>query len=567
LESGSEHSTLSGNHSEGPIPLYTPTRLCDGSGLHAAFEGATKWLTLHSADINALNVFPVPDGDTGTNMMLTMESALKEAESRSMEGACNVAAALSHGALMGARGNSGVILSQIIRGIARGLEDKEAFDGGALAEAFQAATKTAYRAVSKPVEGTILTVMKDCAHAAGEAAGRDPGLIAVMAETVKAAWQSVRETPNLLPILREAGVVDAGGQGLAVLFEGIYYYFNGELDRRLRDVEMPFPEEMAFVDVHGEDEFGYCTNFVIWGEDLQVEDIRERIAQMGHSAVIAGDEQFVKVHVHSEYPGTILDYAVSQGSLHHIEITNMDEQRENLPQRQEKEPPRLTVLPTPVDQDIMIIAVSPGDGFDQVLRSVGAATTVPGGQTMNPSAQQLLEAVQSLPSSQVILLPNNGNVVMTAHQAAALANKEVRVIPTDTVPQGIAALVAFNYEADLDSNVQAMEQAAACIQTAEVTVAIRDAQLNGVEVKEGQVIALLNGVLEVAGEEERPVIDKIVRSMGAAELELITIYYGEEATPAEAETLAQHMREEYPEQEIELVYGGQPYYRFIFSAE
>jgi DAK2 domain fusion protein YloV len=354
---------------------------------------------------------------------------------------------------------------------------------------------------------------------------------------------------------------------LAVFFEGIFYHLTGELDRRLREVKVPFPEEMAFVDVHGEEEFGYCTNFVIWGAELEVEDIRDRISQMGHSAVVAGDENFVKVHVHSEHPGTILDYATSLGSLHHIEITNMDEQRENLPPRQERAPARPVVMPALSPQDIMIISVSPGEGFDHVLRSVGAATIVPGGQTMNPSAQQLLEAIQSLPSNQVIILPNNGNVVMTARQAAAMAGKDVRVVPTDTVPQGIAALVAFNYEADLDTNVLAMEQAAASIQTAEITVAIRDARLNGVQVREGQIIAVLNGVLEVAGEEELAVIDEVIRRMGAADLELITIYYGEEVTSAEAETLAQHIQTDYAAQEVELVYGGQPYYRFIFSAE
>jgi DAK2 domain fusion protein YloV len=524
-------------------------------------------LTIHAADVNALNVFPVPDGDTGTNMMLTIESALKEAESRPQHSAGEVAAALSHGALMGARGNSGVILSQIIRGIARGIEGKEAFDGGALAEAFQSATQTAYRAVSKPVEGTILTVMKDSAEAAARAASRDPGLLNVMGETVKAAWESVRQTPNLLAILREAGVVDAGGQGLAVFFEGMYYYFNGELDKRLLETKVPFPEEMAFVDVHGEEEFGYCTNFVLWGEDLHVEDVREQISNLGQSTVVAGDEHFIKVHIHSEHPGTILDFAVKLGTLHHIEITNMDEQWSSLQPRREKAPVRAVLLVEPSPQAIMIIAVSPGEGFDLVLRSVGAAAIVPGGQTMNPSAQQLLEAIQALPCEQVIVLPNNGNVVMTARQAAALSSKDVRVVPTDTVPQGIAALVAFNYEADLDANMVAMEQAAAGIQTAEITRAVRDARLNGVQVKEGQVIALLNGVLEVAEEDERAVIDEVLRRMGVQDLELITIYYGEGVTAEEAQALVEHISGVYPKQEIELVYGGQPYYRYILSAE
>ncbi len=544
-----------------------PLQRCDGQTLYRAFQGAAKWLAAHAADVNALNVFPVPDGDTGTNMMLTMESALKEVESRPLDTAGEVAAALSHGALMGARGNSGVILSQIIRGMARALEGSVTFDGPKLADALQGATQTAYRAVSKPVEGTILTVMKDSAEAAARAARRDPGLLNVLGEAVKEAWASVERTPTLLAILREAGVVDAGGQGLAVLFQGMLYFFNGELEQRLVGSRVPFPEEMAFVDVHGDEEFGYCTNFILWGQDLQVEAIREHISRLGSSAVVAGDEHWVKVHVHTEHPGTILDYAVGLGSLRQIEITNMDEQRANLRTRQAGAPALPAVpLETPA-RPIMVIAVSPGEGFDKVLRSMGAAAIVPGGQTMNPSAEQLLQAIQSLPCNQVIVLPNNGNVVMTARQAAALAGKEVCVVPTETVPQGVSALIAFNYEADLETNAAAMEQSAAAIQTAEVTYAIRDVSLNGLHVKEGQIIGLLNGVLEVSGEDEAAVIDEILERMGAADLELVTVYYGQDVTTEEAERTAERIRRNYPDQEVELVYGGQPYYRYILSAE
>ena len=541
-------------------------RLCDGPELQAAFQGASKWLSLHAAEVDALNVFPVPDGDTGTNMVLTMESALKEAEGKPMHGVGEVAAAFSHGALMGARGNSGVILSQIIRGMARVLEGREAFDGNVLAEALQSATQTAYRAVSKPVEGTILTVIRDCAEAARRAARQDPSLLYVLKEVVAEAWESVRRTPDLLPILREAGVVDAGGQGLAFFLEGLYYYFTGELEERTQGVRVPFPEEVAFVDVHGEEEFGYCTNFVLRGENLQVEEIRETISNLGRSAVVAGDEHLVKVHVHTEYPGTILDYAVRLGSLHQIEITNMDEQRAGLTPRPKpaREVPPLPELPP---HPIMVIAVSPGEGLSRVLRSVGAAVIVPGGQTMNPSTEQLFQAIQSLPCNQVIVLPNNANVVLTARQAAALSGKEVRVVPTETVPQGIAALMAFNYEADLEGNVAAMEQAAAAVQTAEVTWAIRDATLNGIRIREGQVIGLVNGVLEVAGEDEGQVIEELLRRMGAQERELITIYYGEDVSEEEAGRMAERIRRVCPDQEVELVYGGQPYYRYILSAE
>jgi len=524
------------------------------------------WLSLHAAEVNALNVFPVPDGDTGTNMVLTMESALKEVEGVPLHGAGEVATALSQGALMGARGNSGVILSQIIRGFARALEGRDTFDGTMLAEAFQMATQTAYRAVSKPVEGTILTVMHDSAEAANRAGRADPMLLHVWQEVVAAAWESVRRTPSLLPILKDAGVVDAGGQGLALLWEGMYYYFSGDLERHMQETEVPFPEEMAFADVHGEEEFGYCTNFVVRGGSLEVEEIREQINRLGQSAVVAGDERLVKVHVHTEYPGTILNYAVAWGSLHQIEITNMDEQRAGLKPHRPAVPER-PPLPQLPPHPIMIIAVSPGDGLSDVLRSMGAAAIVSGGQTMNPSTEELLQAIESLPCNQVIILPNNSNVVLSARQAMALSGKEVRVVPTETVPQGIAALVAFNYEGDLDGNVATMEETAASIQTGEVTWAIRDARLNGIQVKEGQFIGLLNGVLEVAGEEEAAVVEELLQGMRAGESELITIYSGKDVSETDAKALADRIRQHYSDQEVELVYGGQPYYRYIFSAE
>lgn len=564
----SRSQDLSGRPAVGASPPTSEWGLCNGMGLQAAVKGAATWLTLHAAEVNALNVFPVPDGDTGTNMSLTVESALKEAEASPLHGAGEIAIALSHGALMGARGNSGVILSQIIRGVARILEGRDSFDGIVLAQALQAATETAYRAVSKPVEGTILTVIRECGEAAAMAARQEPSLLFVLKEAVDAAWDSVQRTPDLLPVLKQAGVVDAGGQGLAVFLEGMYYHFTGELEQHVQGAEIPFPEEMAFIDVHGEEEFGYCTNFVMLGQDLPVEQVRDQISRLGRSTVVAGDEHMIKVHVHTEHPGTVLDYAVGLASLHQIEITNMDEQRAGLrpqPPAAAAVPP--TVLPELKPHPTMIIAVSPGEGLDEVLCSVGAAATVAGGQTMNPSAEELFQTIQSLPCNEIIVLPNNSNVTMTARQAAALSSKDVRVVPTETIPQGIAALVAFNYEADLDRNVAAMEEAAASVQTAEITRAIRDASLNGIQVKEGQVIGLLNGVLEAAGESEQEVIDDILHRMGAAELELISLYYGEDITAEQAEEMAARIQDGYPDQEVELVYGGQPYYCYILSAE
>jgi len=530
---------------------------CTGGGLKRALEASTAWLERHVELINALNVYPVPDGDTGTNMLLTMRAALEELNNSSAQSASAVAHTVSYGALMGARGNSGVILSQLFRGLAKSLDEKETFTALELAQAMKEASAMAYKGVIKPVEGTILTVAREAAEAAMAAAQERNDLLYVLERTVEEARQSVARTPSLLSVLAEAGVVDAGGQGLFVILEGALRFLQG------RTVEAA-PEAIAAVEfeVFEGEEYGYDTQFIIQGENLNVEEIRKAIATMGDSVLVVGDSRTVKVHLHTDEPGTPLNYAARLGSLRDIVIENMQEQYERF-MREQAQPP----VVTEELGDIGIVVVASGQGLARVFESLGASAIVPGGQTMNPSTQEILEAVESLPAEKVLVLPNNSNVIMAAQQAGALSRKEVVVVPTETIPQGVSAVLAFNYQADLETNAQMMERAAHDVQTAEITTATRDARINGIRVEEGKFIGLLDGELTASGETLEEVVWEMLRQMKAEEQEIITIYYGEGVASTEAERLADEIRASYPDQEVELVNGGQPHYHYILSVE
>jgi hypothetical protein len=533
------------------------TDFCSGKGLRKALEASTAWLERHVETINALNVYPVPDGDTGTNMLLTMRAALEELNNSPARSASVVAHAVSYGALMGARGNSGVILSQLFRGLSRSLDKKETFTALELARAMTEASATAYQGVIKPVEGTILTVAREAADAAVAAAEEKNDLFYVLERTVREARHSVARTPSLLSVLAEAGVVDAGGQGLFVILEGALRFLQG------RAVEAA-PELAAAVDlkVFEGEEYGYDTQFVIQGENLNVEEIREAIASMGDSVLVVGDSHTVKVHVHTDEPGTPLNYAVGWGSLRDIVIENMQEQYREFIRGQ--------ALPTPVAEelgDMAIVVVAPGPGLTRVFESLGAGAVVPGGQSMNPSTQEILKAIEGLNVEKVIVLPNNSNIIMAAQQARELSQKEVVIVPTRTIPQGVSAVLAFNYQADLGANAQMMEQAAHSVQTAEITTATRAAQINGVSVEEGEFIGLLDEVLTASGSTLEEVVQEMLRQMRADEHEIITMYYGEDIAGTEAEKLADEIQASYPGQEVELVDGGQPHYHYILSAE
>jgi DAK2 domain fusion protein YloV len=533
------------------------TNSCSGRGLRRALEASTAWLERHVEIINALNVYPVPDGDTGTNMLLTMRAALKELNNSPTQSASAVAHAVSYGALMGARGNSGVILSQLFRGLARSLDKKETFTALELAQAMTEASAIAYKGVIKPVEGTILTVGREAADAAVAAAAERDDFLYMLERTVTEARHSVARTPSLLSVLAEAGVVDAGGQGLFVILEGALRYLQGKA------VETA-PQLAAAIDfrVFEGEEYGYDTQFVIQGENLNVEEIRETVLAMGDSVLVVGDSNTVKVHVHTEEPGTPLNYGASLGSLTDIVIENMQQQYQEFIRGQTQPPLVAEEL-----GDTAIVVVASGAGLTRVFESLGVSAVVPGGQTMNPSTQEILKAIEGLNAEKVIVLPNNSNIVMAARQARELSEKEVVVVPTTTVPQGISAVLAFNYQADLETNAQVMEQAAHSVATAEITTATRAAQINGVSVEEGEFIGLLDGALTVSGGTLKEVVQEMLRQMQADEQEIITIYYGEDIVGAEAESLADEIMAHYPAQEVELVDGGQPHYHYILSVE
>jgi len=538
-----------------------------GKDLRDMFAAGGSWLEKSVADINSINVFPVPDGDTGTNMFLTMRSTLEEADRAPNHSVSAMADAMAHGALMGARGNSGVILSQIFRGLAKGLEGKETFDGEDWAKALVQASRTAYEGLSQPVEGTILTVVRDAAMSADMAAKSKPEDLTYVTEVaVEAAKASVAKTPFLLPVLRDAGVVDAGGQGLYVLLEGALRYLKGEMEEmqnrrpQMITANLPSsPEVPQIIAAEAEEPYGYCTNLLLQGRKLNLDKIRSRLEKEGKSLVVVGDENTVRVHIHTYDPGAVMRYATSLGTLHQIQVQNMDDQHVGFVEMQQAK------LSAP---DIAVVAVAAGNGMIEVFKSLGTAAVVTGGQTMNPSVREVLQAVESVASQKVILLPDNKNIILTASQIEPLTSKEVVIVPTKTMPQGIAALLAFNYDGNLEENVQAMNEAMAMVKTVEVTKAVRSTKINDLKVKKGQTIALVDDRdLVAVGDNVAEVLFEALDKAGIESAEVVTLYYGADVEATQAEEMIQEIRNKYPEKQIELVRGGQPHYDYVVSLE
>jgi DAK2 domain fusion protein YloV len=535
-----------------------------GQDLRDMFSAATSWLEKSSAEIDALNVFPVPDGDTGTNMMLTMRSTMEEAYRAPDHSAAGVAHAMARGALMGARGNSGVILSQIWRGLAQGLDDKETFAAADLAEALQQSVATAYKAVCNPVEGTMLTVIKDAATAAKNRVKEgDEDIISVLEATVNAAGESVAKTPTLLKVLKDAGVVDAGGQGLYTILEGALRFLKGETETmRLRKPQIIVSEIHATTPVTfgpvEEVPYGYCTEFLLKGEKLEPEALRKRLEKKGESLMVVGDDSAVRIHIHTLTPGHIVDIATKLGTLHQVSIRNMDEQHQDFLEMQKE---RMPV------SDTAVIAVVSGDGLTDVFGSLGAAAVVPGGQTMNPSTKDILHAVESTHSEQVIILPNNKNIILTANQVQKLTKKKVMVVPAKSVPQGVVALLAFDYEADFKTNAHIMEKALSSVKTIEVTRSVRATKINNLKLKRKQPIAILDGELVAAGDTDIDVINKVLSELDLADAEVITVYYGADTIATEVDQLSAGITQQYPHLQVEVIRGGQPHYSYIISIE
>ena len=535
-----------------------------GQDLRDMFVAATGWLEKSSSDIDALNVFPVPDGDTGTNMLLTMRSTMEEAYRAPDHSASAVAEAMAKGALMGARGNSGVILSQILRGLARSFAEKETFSAVDLASGLQQSAAMAYQGMSNPVEGTMLTVIKDIAIAAQAQVSGDGGdLISVMEAIVDTANVSVANTPNLLQVLREAGVVDAGGQGLYTILDGALHYLRGETE------QMRFRKPQIIVtDLHAtklpqmiaadEEPFGYCTEFLLKGEKIDTDKIKKKLEKKGESLIVVGDESAARIHIHTLEPGEVVSYASSFGTLHQVSIRNMDEQHQDYLEMQKDRAPAV---------DTAIITVASGDGLADVFTSLGASAIVLGGQTMNPSTKDLFQAVESVMSDKVIILPNNKNIVATANQVQSLTEKTIEVIPAETIPQGIAALLAFDYEANLETNAQIMKKAMSMVKSIEITRATRATKIGELKIKKKQSIGLLDSDLVAVGNSAVDVLNKMLAKLDLNKVEVITIYYGADTKSAEAEEASSSIREQYPQLQIEVVRGGQPHYNYIVSIE
>jgi DAK2 domain fusion protein YloV len=537
---------------------------CTGHELKEMFSVATNWLEKNAAAINSLNVFPVPDGDTGTNMLLTMRGTMEEAARIHDNSAWVIAQAMAHGALMNARGNSGVILSQILKGLADGLGKVDCFGSSEMARAFEKAAELAYKALSKPREGTMLTVSKDIGSAAGRAAvAHASDVVAFMEVVVEEAKRSVERTPELLDVLKAAGVVDAGGQGLYVLMDGALHYLRGEAeDVEILPQEFPTTLQPAFVAAKSKEServYGYCTEFLIEGTELNPEWIRRTIEGKGNSIVVVGDDTTVKVHIHTTTPGAILEFGTSWGSLHDLKIENMDDQHEDFIQARRTPP-----VPA---ANIAVVAVVAGEGLEKVFRSLGTTAIVPGGQTMNPSTEAILRAVDLVPSNKVIVLPNNKNVVLTAQQAAKLCKKTVNILPTHTIPQGLAALVAFNCEMDLENNLAEMSEAQKGVKTIEVTRAVRAAKVGELSIKKGAFIGLVDGKIRTASNNLWQSVGSTLDVANVKKAEIITLYYGADIRPEEAESLGKTLQKEHTSLQVEVLEGAQPHYSYIISME
>ncbi len=535
-----------------------------GQDLREMFVAATGWLEKSSAEIDALNVFPVPDGDCGTNMLLTMRSTMEEAYRAPDRSVSAVSQAMAKGALMGARGNSGVILSQILRGLAQSFAEKESFTAVDLVNGLQQSVTMAYKGLSNPVEGTMLTVIKDVAAAVQAQVSSDGGdLISVMESAVNAAGESVANTPMLLQVLREAGVVDAGGQGLYVILDGALRYLRGEMEQmRFRKPQIIVSEihatKLPQMIAADEVPYGYCTEFLLKGEKVKTDKIRSKLEKKGESLIVVGDESAVRIHIHTLDPGEVISYAASLGTLHQMSIRNMDEQHQDYLEMQKDRAPAV---------DMAIITVASGDGLADVFNSLGTSAIVPGGQTMNPSTKDLLQAVESVPSDKVIILPNNKNIVATANQVQSLTEKTIEVVPAETIPQGVAALLAFDYEANLSTNVQIMKKAMSGVKSIEITRATRSTKIGELKIKKKQPIGLLDGDLIATGKNNADVLDQMLAKLDLDKVEVITIYYGADTKSAEAEEISSRIREQHPQLQIEVVRGDQPHYNYIVSIE
>jgi len=539
-------------------------------------QGANH-LAANAKSVDALNVFPVPDGDTGTNMNLSMTSGAKEVRQNVQEHIGKVSSALSKGLLMGARGNSGVILSQLFRGFAKAIEMKSTLTSVDFANALQSGVDTAYKAVMKPVEGTILTVAKDAAKKGVETAKRNKDITVVMEDVLKEAKASLQRTPELLPVLKEVGVVDSGGQGLVYVYEGFLAVLKGE---ELPDTAPVNLEEMVKTEHHRSVQshmstedivFGYCTEFMVKFEQDKLakhpfteEKFRNDLSHYGDSLLVIADDEIVKVHIHSEQPGEVLSYGQRYGSLINMKIENMREQHSSL--IGETSPLKTEVKKEEV-QEYGVVTVAMGSGISELFTSIGAQKVIEGGQTMNPSTEDIVKAIEEVNAKTVFVLPNNKNIIMAAEQAAEVSNNQVIVIPTKTVPQGMSALLAFNPTNSAEVNKEHMTEAISHVKTGQITFAVRDTNIDGMSIEEGDYMGIAEGKIVLKNKVMADAAKALLQHMLDDESEILTILKGEDATEEDVENVVSFVEENFEDVEIEVHDGKQPLYAFIFSIE
>ena len=538
----------------------------NGRDFYNMVVNASNRLLEESEYVNSLNVFPVPDGDTGTNMSATFKAAVKEIEGMDSDSIGEISKKLAKGALMGARGNSGVILSQILRGISKGLEGKTSVDAVGLAIALKEGSNSAYKAVMRPTEGTILSVVRAAAEAAIDTDVKD--IVDLMDIVVKEAKVMLDKTPELLPALKKAKVVDSGGMGLYIILRGMHEALKDDIKAEIKDIK---PSEVKMQGAQGTEDidikFGYCTEFIILADASKADKFRDDITPMGDSQVVVGYEDVIKVHIHTNDPGAVLAKAVKLGELSKIKIDNMrEEHREVLLSKEEyklKEAQEEEVE----SKKYAFVAVAMGEGITNIFKDLGVDYVIEGGQTMNPSTQDIMECISKLNAEHIFVLPNNKNIIMSANQAAEISDKDVRVIPTTTIPQGITCITMFNSEAEVDENEASLKDSIEMVKTGSVTYAVRDTEMDGIEIKEGNMLGLIEGKIKKVGLSYCDVAEEVLDEMIDDESELITIFYGLDVSEEEANDFASKIEEKYEDLDVQCYRGAQPLYYFLMSVE
>jgi len=543
-------------------------------------QGANH-LATNAQVVDALNVFPVPDGDTGTNMNLTMTSGAQEVKSHIQDHIGALSVSFAKGLLMGARGNSGVILSQLFRGFSKSIENKAAITSTEFADAFQAGIESAFKAIMKPVEGTILTVAREAAKKGVQVARKEKDITVVMEAILLEAQKTLNRTPEMLPVLKEVGVVDSGGQGLVFIYEGFLAELKGE---ELPDnpTAIPTMNELVSAEHHkhaqsfmntADIKFGYCTEIMVRLEEEKLtkhpfseEQFRQDLSQYGDSLLVIADDDIVKVHVHSEQPGAVLSYGQQYGSLIKIKIENMREQHSSIV-GSETQHELVMEKKTREKKSYGIVAIAMGEGIAELFRSIGADAVIEGGQTMNPSTEDILNAIKEVNAEKIMILPNNKNIVMASEQAAEMADGEIVVIPSKTVPQGMAALLAFNPSATLEKNKQAMFAALQHVKSGQVTYAVRDTNIEGIAINKDDYMGIFEGKIVETSSDLLTASKQLIDKMIDEDDEIITIIYGQDATSEQVDELVTYIEQEYDEIEVEVHSGKQPLYSFIFAIE